>query len=156
MASRLPFTTHLVAFLSLSLSLSPQPARAAGEWEITRDSEAALERGLTWLAATQGPEGNWDSKDLGLVSMGALAFLASGHTPGHGRFGEPLARALNYVVKNAKPSGLLNTAEAHSDMYNHGLATFVLGQAYGMTDDPRLSPVLDRALKLIAFTQCED
>jgi hypothetical protein len=156
MVRRLPSTAPVVAFLALSLALAPQPARAAGEWEITRDSEAALERGLTWLAATQGPEGNWESKDLGLVSMGALAFLASGHTPGHGRFGEPSARAINYVLKNAKPSGLLNIAESQHDMYNHGLSTFVLGQAYGMTDDPRLGPVLDRALKLIAFTQCED
>jgi hypothetical protein len=41
-------------------------------------------------------------------------------------------------------------------MYNHGLAAFVLGQAHGMTGDPRISPVLDRALKLIASTQCED
>src|SRR5882724_8564683 len=141
MARRIPFSVPIVAFLSLSLALSPQPAWAAGEWEITRDSEAALERGLMWLAATQGPDGNWETKDLGLVSMGALAFLASGHTPGHGRFGEPLARALNYVLKNAKPSGLLNIAEDQHDMYNHGLSTFVLGQAYGMTDDPRLSPV---------------
>ena len=41
-------------------------------------------------------------------------------------------------------------------MYNHGLAAFVLGQAHGMTGDPRISPVLDRALKLIASTQCDD
>ena len=41
-------------------------------------------------------------------------------------------------------------------MYNHGLATFVLGQAHGMTGDTRVGPVLDRALKLIANTQCDD
>jgi hypothetical protein len=41
-------------------------------------------------------------------------------------------------------------------MYNHGLATFVLGQAHGMTNDARISPVLDRALRLIANTQCHD
>ncbi|HEY1065862.1 MAG TPA: squalene--hopene cyclase, partial [Pirellulales bacterium] len=47
-------------------------------------------------------------------------------------------------------------ADAQRDMYNHGLATFVLGQAHGMTNDSRISPVLDRALKLIADTQCND
>src|SRR5437763_5240128 len=129
MAYRFPSTAPLVIVLSVSVALSPQPARADGEWEITRESEAALERGLAWLAATQGPEGNWQSNDLGLVSMGALAFLAAGHTPGHGRYGEPVARALDYVLKNAKPSGLLNIAQPQHDMYNHGLATFVLGQA---------------------------
>ena len=61
------------------------PAPGAGappsEWEITPSSELALERGLVWLARNQGNEGNWDSNDLGLVAMGALAFLAAGHTP---------------------------------------------------------------------------
>jgi hypothetical protein len=131
-------------------------AGAEGEWEITPESEAALELGLQWLAKNQGPEGNWTSNDLGLVSMGALAFLSAGHMPGRGKYGEPCQRALDYVMRNVKPSGLLNIAEAQRDMYNHGLATFVLGQAYGMSNDERIGPILDRALRLIAETQCGD
>ena len=60
------------------------------------------------------------------------------------------------MLSNAKPSGLLNIADSRRDMYNHGLSAFVLGQADGMTTDPRIGPVLDRALKLIANTQCDD
>lgn len=43
-------------------------------------------------------------------------------------------------------------------MYNHGLATFVLGQVHGMTtrQDPRFNQALDRALRLICFTQSHD
>ena len=41
-------------------------------------------------------------------------------------------------------------------MYNHGLAAFVLGQAYGMTEDPQLGKLLEKSLKLIANTQCDD
>jgi hypothetical protein len=88
--------------------------------------------------------------------MGVLAFLSAGHLPGRGQYGEPVRRSVDYVVRNAKPSGLLNIADGQHDMYNHGLSTFVLGQAYGMTNDPRLGPILDRALKLIAQTQCRD
>src|SRR5262245_36407570 len=131
-------------------------AGAEGEWEITPQSQEALDRGLAWLAHNQGPEGNWDSNDLGLVSMGALAFLAAGHNPGHGKYGKPLERALNYVLSKARPSGLLNISNQKRDMYNHGLSAFVLGQAHGMSADARIGPVLDRALKLIANTQCED
>ena len=79
-------------------------AAAEGEWEITPQSQEALDRGLAWLAHNQGPEGNWDSNDLGLVSMGALAFLAAGHNPGHGKYGKPLERALSYILANARPS----------------------------------------------------
>jgi hypothetical protein len=130
--------------------------RAEGDWEITPQSEQALRQGLDWLARNQGPEGNWGSNNLGLVSLGALAFLADGHTPGHGKYGDAVERALNYVLKNAKPSGLLNINSPERDMYNHGLSAFALGQAHGMTNDKRISPVLDRALKLIANTQCND
>lgn len=128
----------------------------ADDWEITPESQRALARGLDWLARTQGPEGNWGSNDLGLVSTGVLAFLVDGHLPGRGRYGDTVERGLNYVLRNAKPSGLLNIASPQHEMYNHGLSTFVLGQAYGMTGDRRIGPVLDRALKLIVQTQCGD
>lgn len=142
----------------LLVAVIAQPARAEGEWEITRESEQALERGLEWLAANQGSDGNWSSNDVGLVSLGVLAFLSNGHAPGRGRYGDVVQAALNYVVDNAKPSGLLNISNSQRDMYNHGLSTFVLGQAYGMTTtrDRRLLTTLDRALRLIQDTQCGD
>jgi hypothetical protein len=141
----------LVAWIAVSHS-----ARAEGPWEITPQGEQALARGLQWLARNQGPEGNWQSNDLGLVSTGMLAFLSAGHLPGHGQHGETVQRAMQYVLRNAKPSGLLNVAEPRRGMYNHGLSTFVLGQLYGMTGDARLGPILDRAISLIGQTQCDD
>ena len=141
----------LVVIPGLSL-----PVTAENEWEVSPESEQALERGLAWMAKTQGAQGNWDSNDLGLVSLGALSFMSAGHMPGRGRYGENVDRALKYVVKNAKPSGLLNIADAQRDLYNHGLAAFVLGQAYGMTDDTQIGKTLEKALKLIANTQCDD
>jgi hypothetical protein len=65
--------------------------------------------------------------------MGALAFMSAGHAPGPGKYGRELDKALEFVVSRAKPSGLLNISHEQRDMYNHGLATFVLGQAHGMT-----------------------
>jgi len=130
--------------------------RGDSTWEITPQSRKALDRGLQWLERNQGPEGNWSTNNLGLVSMGLLAFLADGHAPGRGRHGPAEKAALDYVLHNAKPSGLLNIAGRHNDMYNHGLSTFVLGQAYGMTSDSRVGPALDRALKVIDQCQCQD
>jgi hypothetical protein len=152
----------LLAFSTVNLAYDVTVAApsfgAEGEGEINPASDAALERGLDWLASNQGPEGNWSSNDLGLVSMGALAFLAAGHGPGRGKYGTTVARALDYVVANARPSGLLNISNPQRDMYNHGLATFVLGQAHGTSTsaDRRLGQTLDRALQLIANTQCDD
>ena len=126
--------------------------------EISAASEAALERGLGWLAKNQGVDGSWGTSDLGLVSMGALAFMSAGHAPGRGKYGRELDQALEFIISRSRPSGLLNISDAQRDMYNHGLATFVLGQAHGMATsrDQKLNKVLDGALKLIAHTQCED
>jgi hypothetical protein len=138
------------------LAQVPVMPPSGGDWEITPESEAALERGLAWLARNQGPEGNWGSHDLGLVGVGALAFMSAGHMPGRGRYGANVENALNYIIRNAKPSGLLNISNPQRDMYNHGLAAFVLGQAYGISNDQRIGPVLEKALRLIANTQCGD
>ncbi|MGC1276528.1 MAG: squalene--hopene cyclase [Planctomycetaceae bacterium] len=147
---------HFAASILVCLLQIGMPARGQTPGEITPESEAALDAGLAWLARNQGPEGNWDSNDLGLVATGALAFLAAGHLPGRGEYGDNVGRALDYVVRNAKPSGLLNIADPQRDMYNHGLCTFVLGQAYGMTSDPRVGTTLDQGLKLIYSTQAKD
>jgi hypothetical protein len=149
---------HLTIRICLILAvLSPVSAiDAQDEWEVTGAGEASLASGLEWLARNQGPQGNWESNDLGLVGMGALAFLADGHLPGRGKYGDVVERALDYVIRNAQPSGLLNIADPQRDMYNHGLATFVLGQAHGMTNDKRISGVLEQALRLIANTQSRD
>ena len=149
-------TVILLGAVAFSLFFPRQSARAEGDWEITRDSELALKKGLTWLEENQGTTGNWESNDLGLVSLGALAFLAAGHRDGIGPNGKAAERAVNYVLSNAKRSGLLNMGIPHDDMYNHGLSTFVLGQAHGMMNDKRISHSLDLALQLIVAAQCED
>lgn len=147
-----------LALTAAALAFSPT-ARAADvdtAWEVTPESEQALADGLAYLARTQGEAGNWGSNDLGLVALGVLAFMADGHMPGRGPYGDNVQRGLDYLIAKAKPSGLLNTAAAQRDMYNHGLATFVLTQAYGMSDDPRLGQTLDAALRLILDVQCGD
>ena len=148
----------LLAALAVT-AVAPRPGRAvaqppaAEEWEITPAGEAAIEKGLAFLAKKQGAAGNWGCNDLGIVATGALAFMAAGHTPGDGEYGQTVSRALDYVIANAKPTGLLNMSDPHRDMYNHGLATFVLGQAYGMTNDRKVGAALDKALRVIVQTQ---
>ena len=102
-------------FLIAATLIAVQPALGQDADEITPQSEATLERGLLWLAKNQGTDGSWGSSDLGLVSMGALAFLAAGHAPGRGRYGRELDKALELIVSRAKPSGLLNIADTQRD-----------------------------------------
>ena len=142
--------------LAAAIIMSASTVRAEGKWETNAAAEQASELGLKWLASNQGKEGNWESQDLGLVSMGALAFLSTGNTPETGKYRENVRRALDYILANAKPSGMLNITGNRRDMYNHGLATFVLTQAYGMSNDKRLGRALRKAVKVIIDVQCKD
>ncbi len=146
----------IVQILIVSVVVWPTRALGEGDWEITPDSERAVKRGLEWLARNQGPAGNWGSNDLGLVALGALAFMSAGHMPDRGKYGKVVRRAINYLLTNAKPSGLLNIASGRRDNYNHGLSVFVLSQAYGMTKDRRISKVMEKGIKLILDVQCKD
>ena len=144
--------------LALLAAFAATSAVQAQEFEeLTPASELALDRGLEWLAKNQGKQGNWESNDLGLVAMVRspscpLATRRAGVRWRRGPAGPRLHR------EYARPSGLLNISDAQRDMYNHGLATFVLGQSQGMTlgSDRRMNNVLDNALKLISGCQCED
>ncbi|MCE5279431.1 MAG: prenyltransferase/squalene oxidase repeat-containing protein [Planctomycetaceae bacterium] len=149
-------TRQIALLLVAVIGALPAAALAEGTWEVTPESKAALERGIDWLAKNQGPKGNWDNEQMGLVSMGLLAYLSAGHLPGRGKYGRNVQQAMDYLLDNAKPSGLMNIAVRGHDMYNHGLCTFVLGQLYGMTGDKRVGRTLDRALRLIQDAQCAD
>lgn len=95
----------------LLIAVASSPANAEGEWEITRDSEQALERGLEWLAKNQGRDGNWSSNDVGLVSLGALAFLANGHAPGRGKYGEVVQAAARLFHRQCQADGVIERLE---------------------------------------------
>src|SRR5579871_3885012 len=109
--NRITLVQRLMLIPTILMTLTA-PVWAQGAWETKAESELALDRGLALRARTQGSQGNWESNDLGLVRLGALAFLSAGHMPGRGKYGDNVDRALQYVVKNAKPSGLLNIADA--------------------------------------------
>ncbi len=147
----------LAAALATALAGGSRAAAADNRWEATRAGDAAVERGLRWLARAQGVAGNWGSTDLGLVSLGALAFLSAGHAPGRSpEYGDNAKRAIQFVLSSAKPSGLLNITDGQGDMYNHGLSVFVLSQCYGVLDDRRLGPALEKGLKVIYTAQRAD
>ena len=149
-------TVVAVVLCLIMVVSAPLRCYAEGEWEITQESEKAVDRGLAWLAQNQGPAGNWESQDLGLVALGAMAFLSAGHAPGRSQYGDNVKRALDYIIANAKPSGLLNISSEGRDLYNHGLATFCLTQAYGNVPDRRLGKILDKGIQLICNVQCDD
>jgi hypothetical protein len=146
-------------------------------------SEAAVARGLEWLALHQAQDGHWSlhdytrhgrdkplpagktfpcncggkttrRNDIAATAFGLLPFLAGGITH------KPAAKATqkDYSKTVGQALNWLIGKQGKDgyyggDMYAHGLATIAMCEAYGMTSDPRLKLSAQRAVNFIATAQ---
>jgi prenyltransferase beta subunit len=126
---------------------------------ITPATQTAIDRGLAWLAARQNDDGSFAgtgySRNVAVVSLAGMAFLASGDSPGRGQYGEQVTRCMRYVLDAEDESGFIcQTAyTSHGPMYDHGFGALFLAEVYGMAPDSEIRDKLARAVKLIVSTQ---
>src|SRR5215208_5705242 len=76
---------------------SPRDVLPPGEW---RRIDSAVDDGLAFLASQQQPDGSFPTMPYaqpGVTSLCLLAFMAHGHTPGNGRYGICLNRAVSFI-----------------------------------------------------------
>jgi hypothetical protein len=134
------------------------PARSAALL-IKPQTQAAIDRGLAWLAGRQIDDGSFGGNGYGrnvaVVSLAGMAFLSGGHTPGRGEYGRQVSRCLNYLLAAEDDSGFICEAAytSHGPMYDHGFATLFLAEVYGMSPDSEVRQKLESAVKLICTTQ---
>ncbi|MEZ6118680.1 MAG: prenyltransferase/squalene oxidase repeat-containing protein [Pirellulaceae bacterium] len=126
---------------------------------INEDALAAIHKGLKYLADRQNREGSFGAagyaRDVGVVSLAGLAFLASGSLPSRGPWGSLIDRLLDYVLNSCSASGFVSVdaADSHGPMYGHGFATTFLAEVYGMVRRPDLRAKLSKAVQLIVDSQ---
>ena len=126
---------------------------------ISPEVERAIERGLAALAEQQKVDGSWEGghgKNVGETSLCIMAFMSTGNLPGEGAYGETVAKALNWVIKQAKPSGLIEydkQTRRAAAMYGHALATLMLSEVWGQTRRQDVGKVLRNAVQLILQVQ---
>ena len=128
---------------------------------ITPATQSAIDRGLSFLAQRQHPDGSLGSggtyqRNVAVTSLAGMAFLSGGHTPGRGRFGRNVRLAIDNVVEHVQPSGFIISdpkSGGHGPMYGHGFATLFLAEVNGMSRHKHLAQKLQRAVQLIIRTQ---
>ena len=127
---------------------------------VTPEAEQAIQKGLRWLAAQQNDNGSFGNGGyhVAVTSLGGLALMGSGSSPGRGPYGTQVDRAVGYVMDNTSPSGFIceGSGLANSPMYGHGFGTMFLAEAYGMTRRPEIREKLEKAVRLIVDTQNAD
>jgi hypothetical protein len=143
----------------------PLPDGSSAKDMITPETQTAIDRGLTYLARTQGQDGSWGdgpyAGHVAVVALGGLAFLAGGHHPGKGPYGFAVTRALRFLLakEQTTPAGFLfnRMAHPHGPMYGHGFGTMFLAESHGTIADRvlrrRVRETLGRAVKVILDSQ---
>jgi hypothetical protein len=132
----------------------------------TMQSEAAVERGLEWLARHQyRKQGMWTTDtfhkagkctcsepgqkfNVAGTAFGVLPFLGAGETQMRGRYRQIVWRGLLYLMSQQKQEGKFS-----DNAYENALATIALCEAYGQTRDKRLLVSAQAGVNFIAGAQ---
>ena len=133
-------------------------------------TERAVRAALGWLASVQSDNGGWDASkfgagkehrvlgedrhhagmnaDTGVTGLALLSFLGSGHTHLGGAYAKDVAGGLEYLRRSQRSDGALyGAAQMFARMYCHSMATFAVCEAYALTDDERLAPMAEAAVR---------
>lgn len=138
---------------------------------ITPEQEAAVERGLAWLANNQNEDGSWTSDvgyklnatyrvtatergHVGVTALAGMAFLAGGNLPGRGEYGAEIEKALDFVLSCVQDDGYITFAGTR--MYSHAFATLFLAEIYGTTHREDVREDLQRAVDFIVKCQNDE
>jgi hypothetical protein len=146
----------LLPLISLSLVFtglgSSQSLPRRQDDPIPPQVESMFTKGLRFLASTQTPDGSWQDRtggEPGVVGLCVMAFLAHGEDPNHGPYAKNIANGISFILSQQNGSN----GYIGSSMYNHGFATLALAEAYGVAQDKRIAPALEKAVELILNAQ---
>ena len=143
---------------------------------ITPATQAAIDRGLAFLANAQSADGSFpDARspfslgNVAVTGLAGLALMSGGNQPGRGRYAKTVARAADYVVARGAnadprtPGFLANTDQLPGGglnpraMYEHGFGALFLSEVAGMVPDrakrEQLRTTLERAVGLTRRAQ---
>ena len=137
----------------------------------TSESEAAVARGLVWLARHQSEDGRWRldefhtagecngecsahgvHSDTAGTALGLLPFLGAGQTHQRGDYLFVVAKGLRALMDLQKPDGDLR-GRGNGNMYAHGQAAIALCEAYALSKDSMLRDPAQKAIDYIVKAQ---
>ena len=136
-------------------------------------TEAAVARGLRWLAQHQNANGSWSLQtskcpscrgrcdgdghirtDTGATSLALLPFLGAGQTHQVGIYKDTVAQGLRWLLSIQKEDGdLRGNSSGNAGMYAHGQAAIVLCEAFALTGDEQLREAAQKSIDFICIAQ---
>jgi len=149
--------------------------REAGALDQAKDTAAAVAAGLKYLASRQQKDGGWlvsgeeeggantnDWGRCGVSALACLAFLGDGHAwaaDDKAPYAGAVKKGINFLTVNQDektgrfgPDQMPGGIVPHY-MYNQGMATAALAEAYAMTGDPYLRAAAQKGVNHILTAQ---
>ena len=118
---------------------------------------SAVQRSLKWLGENQNPDGSWgDGNRSAMTGLALLCFLGFGELPDSDEYGYTINRASAWLIENGtKSEGRMSMEKTftQSGVYEHGIATYALGEFYALTHDDRAKELLAQAVAHIVQGQ---
>jgi len=147
---------HLTCAVMITLACCAMHAYA--DDAVPSGQDAAISRGLDFLATQQNPDGSFGPKQKpAITGLALMSFLAAGQTADVGRHGAIIRAAIDYLVSSAGRDGSFNPDHDDKPMYAQGIATLALSQAYGVEENEdyrrKIAGVLSRSVPLILKAQ---
>ena len=127
--------------------LSAAPAQAQ-----SRDpkTDAAVRRGLDWLAREQRRQGYWEANGgqyrVAMTALSGNAMLCEGSTTTRGKYAKNIRLAVDYLLEMSRPNGLIGYENDYHYMYGHGFSMLFLSQVYGEEEDAERREQLRKVL----------
>lgn len=123
-------------------------------------TEGAVGRALDWFARHQEPDGRWAIQkhggqaghDVAASGFAVLCYLGWGikyNEPG--KYQAPAAKAIEWLIKQVKPDG--DIRGIGGNMYDQGIASIALAEAYALTRDPVLATTVSNIVGFIERAQ---
>lgn len=144
--------TAWVACYAMMLGLVGPSFSVEQEPTLTPEVEAAIQRGLAFLAKQKTKDGSFGNQHpVGATGIALLALLANGHLPDKGEYGKVVSDAVEFLMRHRdRMTGYLGQS-----MYEHGFATLALADVWGEYKDEKneLQDALEQAVQLCVQAQ---
>ena len=123
-----------------------------GRW--AKATEQSVIRALEWLKRNQNADGSWGPQKESMTGLALLTYLAHGETTSSKDYGPTVEKAIRYLVSVQKEDGIF-LGYSQNGVYAHGIATYAISEAYGLTRIPDLKVAMEKAATVIVKGQQE-
>jgi hypothetical protein len=110
--------------------------------------EAAIDKGLKWVAKAQSNQGHWTAGGYptAMTALAGTALIGSGSTTTQGPYAKHIRKAVDFLLTKLRDNGLIGDPRNDSRYtYGHGFAMLFLSQVLGEEQDEEVREELVNA-----------